>query len=311
MNEELTGIDLRYVFNPEFLREGQAVHDWFHPDRIVIGGEDEEAVKLVRNMYEGIEAPVLVTDITSAEMIKYAANAFLPTKISFINEIASLCDRVGANIDDVAQGIGLDPRIGQSFLQAGLGYGGSCFPKDTRALEFLSSVKGFNSELLRAVINVNNRQRLLPIQALQQVFASLKGVKIAVLGIAFKPNTDDIREAPALDIIRLLIELGVDVRTYDPKAMENVRPLLPKEALFCSSALEALQDTQAMILVTEWQEFIDLPWDRVAKLMSKPRFIFDGRNALDPDKLRKLGFKYRGVGRSGPVWNARCVTSKE
>jgi len=300
MAEELADSQLRYVFNPEFLREGQAVHDWFHPDRIVIGGNDEEAITLAKKMYEGIEAPVLITDVTSAEMIKYTANAFLPTKISFINEIASLCDRVGANIDDVALGVGLDPRIGQDFLQAGLGYGGSCFPKDTRALEFLSAVKGYNCELLRAVINVNNRQRLLPIQALQEVFPSLKDVKVALLGIAFKPNTDDLREAPALDIARLLVELGTEVQAYDPKAMETARPLLPKEVVLCDSALASLKGTQAAILVTEWQEFIGLPWEKIAELMTEPRFVFDGRNALDGHALMKLGFKYRGVGRSGP-----------
>jgi len=303
MAEELADSQLKYVFNPEFLREGQAVNDWFHPDRIVIGGEDGDAIALVKKMYEGIEAPVLITDVTSAEMIKYAANAFLPTKISFINEIASLCDRLGANIDDVAQGIGLDPRIGPSFLQAGLGYGGSCFPKDTRALEFLSAVKGYNCELLRAVINVNNRQRLLPIQALQEIFPSLKDVKLALLGLAFKPNTDDVREAPALDIARLLVELGAKVQAYDPKAMETARPLLPKEVALCDSAMDAVQGTQAAVLVTEWREFVDLPWEEVAKVMTEPRFIFDGRNALDGRALMKLGFKYRGVGRSGPGWD--------
>jgi len=303
MAEELADSQLKYVFNPEFLREGQAVHDWFHPDRIVIGGEDEEATALAKRMYEAIEAPILITDVTSAEMIKYTANAFLPTKISFINEIASLCDRVGANIDDVAQGVGLDPRIGSSFLQAGLGYGGSCFPKDTRALEFLSAVKGYNCELLRAVINVNNRQRLLPIQALQEVFPSLKGVKVALLGLAFKPNTDDVREAPALDIARLLVELGAEVQAYDPKAMGTARPLLPKEVVLCDSELAALKGTQAAILVTEWQEFVDLPWEKIAELMTEPRFIFDGRNALDGRLLMRLGFEYRGVGRSGPGWN--------
>ena len=297
MAEELADTQLRYVFNPEFLREGQAVHDWFHPDRIVIGGEDEGATELAKRMYEGIEASVLITDVTSAEMIKYTANAFLPTKISFINEIASLCDRVGANVDDVSQGVGLDTRIGSSFLQAGLGYGGSCFPKDTRALEFLSAVKGYNCELLRAVINVNNRQRLLPIQALQETFESLKGVEVALLGLAFKPNTDDVREAPALDIARLLVELGTNVQAYDPKAMETARPLLPKEVILCDSAMDALRGAQAAILVTEWQEFVDLPWEEVAKLMTKTRLIFDGRNALDGRALMKLGFKYRGVGR--------------
>ena len=303
MAEELADTQLQYVFNPEFLREGQAVHDWFHPDRIVIGGEDDSATELAKRMYQGIDAPLLITDVTSAEMIKYTANAFLPTKISFINEIASLCERVGANIDDVAQGVGLDTRIGSSFLQAGLGYGGSCFPKDTRALEFLSAVKGYNCELLRAVINVNNRQRLLPVQALQEVFPSLKGVNVALLGLAFKPNTDDVREAPALDIARLLVELGANVQAYDPKAMETARPLLPKEVVLSNSAMDALRGAQAAILVTEWQEFVELSWEEVANQMAEPRLIFDGRNALDGHELMELGFKYRGVGRSGPGWN--------
>jgi UDPglucose 6-dehydrogenase len=285
MAEELIDTQLRYVFNPEFLREGQAVHDWFHPDRIVIGGEDEDATALAKRMYEGIEAPVLITDVTSAEMIKYTANAFLPTKISFINEIASLCDRVGANIDDVARGVGLDTRIGSSFLQAGLGYGGSCFPK-----------------LLRAVINVNNRQRLLPIQVLQEVFESLKGVKVALLGLAFKPDTDDVREAPALDIARLFVELGAAVQAYDPKAMETARPLLPEGVELCNSAMDALRGAQAAVLVTEWEEFIRLPWEEVAKLMTEPHLIFDGRNALDGHELMRLGFHYRGVGRRGSSW---------
>jgi len=302
--EELVDSQLQYVFNPEFLREWLAVHDWFHPDRIVIGGEDEGANALAERMHEGIEVPVVITDVTSAEMIKYTANAFLPTKISFINEIASLCDRVGANIDDVSQGVGLDTRIGSNFLQAGLGYGGSCFPKDTRALEFLSAVKGYNCELLRAVINVNNRQRLLPIQALQEVFPSLKDVKVALLGLAFKPNTDDVREAPTLDIARLLVELGAKVQAYDPKAMETARPLLPKEIVLWDSAIAVLKGAQAAILVTEWQEFVDLPWEEIAKVMPEPRFVFDGRNALDGHALIRLGFKYQGVGRSGPRWDS-------
>ena len=300
--EELADTELRYVANPEFLREGRAVYDWFHPDRIVIGGRDEEAIARVVSIYEGIEAPHVVTDTTSAEMIKYAANALLATKISFINEIASLCDRVRANIDDVARGVGLDPRLGSGFLQAGLGYGGSCFPKDVRSLEFLSSLHGYNCELLRAVINVNNRQRLLPIQVLQETFQSLKGVRVALLGLAFKPDTDDVREAPALDIARLLVELGAKVQAYDPKAMETARPLLPVEVVLCDSALAALKGTQATILVTEWQEFRELPWEQVAQLMGAPRLVFDGRNALDGRLLMRLGFKYRGVGRSGPRW---------
>lgn len=302
--EELPSSQAQYVFNPEFLREGQAVHDWFHPDRIVIGGQDEGAIKLARELYQDIDAPVLVTDITSAEMIKYAANAFLPTKISFINEVACLCDHIGANIDDVARGVGLDTRIGASFLNAGLGYGGSCFPKDTRALEFLSTVKGFNCELLHAVININNRQRLLPIQELQKQFGTLKGLRTAVLGLAFKPDTDDVREAPALDIIRVLVELGAKVQAYDPRAMGTARAQLPQEVDFRDSALGALEDAQAVIVTTEWREFRELQWNHVFELMLAPRLVFDGRNTLDGRALQKMGFRYRGVGRSGPAWSA-------
>ena len=302
VTEELRGTNLKYVCNPEFLREGQAIQDWIHPTRIVIGGQDDEAIRMVRDMYAGIEAPVVVTDITTAEMTKYAANAFLAMKISFINEIANLCDRIGANIDEVAQGIGLDPRIGPAFLRAGLAYGGSCFPKDARALEFLSTMRGYSSELLRAVINVNNRQRLLPVQALQNVFSRLKGTRVALLGLAFEPNTDDVREAPALDVARLLSEEGAVVKAYDPKAMENARPQLPSEVILCSSAMDALHGAQAAIVATEWSEFIELTWEEVLQAMDPPRFVFDGRNVLDGRKLVQLGFRYRGVGRSGPKW---------
>jgi len=301
--EELADTQLRYVANPEFLREGRAVYDWFHPDRIVIGGQDEGAIARVASMYEGIEAPHVVTDISSAEMIKYAANALLATKISFINEIASLCDRVQANIDDVARGVGLDPRLGSGFLRAGLGYGGSCFPKDVRSLEFLSSLHDYNFELLRAVVDVNNRQRLLPIQAFHEEFGSIRGVKVALLGLAFKPNTDDVREAPALDIAWLLVEDGAQVCVFDPKAMQNARPFLPEGVLLCDSAMSALEKACAVVVATEWPEFCELPWEQVAEVMVPPRLIFDGRNALDGRRLVKLGFRYRGVGRSGPRWS--------
>lgn len=299
IEEELSQTELTYVANPEFLREGQAIHDWFNPSRIIIGARDKDSAELVKALYQNIKAPILLTDITTAEMIKYAANAFLATKISFINEIANLCDRVGANIDEVSQGIGLDPRIGTAFLRAGLGYGGSCFPKDVRALEFLSSLLGCNLELLRAVINVNTKQRLLPIQRLFELFPSLKNVEVAVLGLAFKPNTSDVREAPALDIVRLLVELGASVRAFDPQAMEAARPFLPAQVKMPSSIMETLKGAQAVVLVTEWPEFIELPWKEVAKVLVKPRAIFDGRNALDKEKLLSLGFLYCGVGRQG------------
>lgn len=284
-----------YVSNPEFLREGHAVHDWFHPDRIVIGSSNAAAEARVRALYHDIQAHVVVSDSTSTEVIKYGANAFLAVKVSFINEIANLCDRVGADIDAVASGIGQDPRIGSSYLRPGLGYGGSCFPKDVRALNFLFNANGHNFELLQSVIGVNNRQRLLPMLALREKFGPLHGIRVAVLGISFKPETDDTREAPALDLVALLLEEGAEVRVYDPWA--DVASVLPSSAIACESALAALDGAQAAVLATEWQEFVTLDWTDAARRMTPPKLLFDGRNALDQVKLSALGFDYRGVGR--------------
>ncbi|HEY8415473.1 MAG TPA: UDP-glucose/GDP-mannose dehydrogenase family protein, partial [Thermaerobacter sp.] len=292
---------IAYVSNPEFLREGSAVYDWFHPDRVVIGSESEEAAARVRALYEGYGAPIVVTDTTTAEMIKYGANAFLATKISFINELANMCDRVGADVEVVARGIGLDPRIGPDFLRAGLGYGGSCFPKDVRALDHLALVYDYPFELLRAVIAVNSRQRLLPLFALRREFGSLAGLPVAVLGLSFKPNTDDIREAPALDLIPLLLQEGAEVRAADPRAAERARAVLPGAVRVTESALEAVDGARALVLCTEWEEFRQLDWAAVAARMQEPRFVFDGRNALDRDRLEALGFRYQGVGRGRPV----------
>ena len=287
----------RYISNPEFLREGQAVGDWFQPDRIVIGASDEEAIKTVKAMWSGIDAPYVVTDITSSEMIKYASNAFLGTKISFINEIATLCDKVGATIDDVSQGISLDPRIGSSFLRAGVGYGGSCFPKDVRALDQLALTKDHNFELLRSVITVNNRQRLLPLYALRERFGRLAGVKVGVLGLAFKPHTDDVRDAPALDLIRALVEDGARVTAYDPKATwAPERELMSPVDLVCD-LFECVDHAEALVLMTEWPEIVDADWEEVARRTEPPRFVFDGRNALSPVAMQRYGFEYRGVGR--------------
>ena len=293
----LAPLGLAYVANPEFLREGSAVHDWFHPDRVVVGSEERAAAERVAALFEGYGAPVLVTDTTTAEMVKYGANAFLATKISFINELANMCDRVGADVDEVARGIGLDPRIGSQFLRAGLGYGGSCFPKDVAALDHLARVYDYPFELLRAVIAVNARQRLLPLYALREVFGSLAGVPVAVLGLAFKPNTDDVREAPALDLIPLLVEEGAEVRAADPQAVERARAVLPGEVRLTPSALEALDGARAVVLATEWDAFVRLDWEEAARRMDEPRFVFDGRNALDPARMAALGFRYRGVGR--------------
>lgn len=286
-----------YVSNPEFLREGQAVKDWFNPDRIVAGVNRAECMPVVKELFRGIDAPYLVTDITSAEMTKYAANAFLATKISFINEIATLCDHLGATIDDVTEGISLDPRIGGSFLRAGVGYGGSCFPKDIRALDHVALNNGHNFELLRSVITVNNRQRLLPLYALRERFGRLLGVNVAVLGLAFKPHTDDIRESPAIELIRELVEDGANVKAYDPKALIPSRKILPKSVGLAADLLGCTQGAQALVLMTEWPEIVEADWEGIVSVTKLPRYLFDGRNALDALRMQDLGFQYRGVGR--------------
>ena len=294
---ELFGTAFTYISNPEFLREGQAVHDWFHPDRIVVGGADEDSLGIVKALYEGINAPYAATDITSAEMIKYASNAFLATKISFINEIAMLCERVGAAIDDVRDGVALDPRIGPSFLGAGVGYGGSCFPKDVSALDQLALTNNHNFELLKSVIMVNSRQRLLPLYALRERFASLSGVRVGILGLTFKPHTDDVRQAPSLGLVRALVEEGVQVSAFDPEGQSAARSVLPSSVRFARDALECAKGTQALVLMTEWPEIVDSDWEELARRTKAPRLLFDGRNALDPGRMRSYGFDYRGVGR--------------
>ena len=294
----LRGTSFQYVSNPEFLREGQAVDDWFNPERIVIGGSDREAIDSAKALYDGIEAPYVVTDVTSAEMIKYSANAFLATKISFINEIAALCDRLGATIDDVAEGISLDSRIGSSFLNAGVGYGGSCFPKDVRALDHLALTNDHNFELLRSVITVNNRQRHLPLYALRARFAKLDGLCVGVLGVAFKPNTDDTRESPAIDLIRALIDEGAIVRSCDPRATLDSHQALSSAARHFDDPYSCASGAQALVLMTEWPEIVNADWLEMARCTKPPRFLFDGRNALDSMKMRDYGFEYNGVGRS-------------
>ena len=297
LDTTLRDTDLKYISNPEFLRDGQAVHDWCNPDRVVIGGTEVEAIDSVRALYQGIEAPFVVTDITSAEMIKYANNAYLATKISFINEIAALCDRVGATIDEVTKGMAVDPRIGPSFLRAGVGYGGSCFPKDIRALDQLALANDHSFELLRSVINVNNRQRLLPYYALRERFGDITGVRVGVLGLAFKPNTDDVREAPSLDLIRMLAHDGVDVSAYDPEARSAAERELPSTVHLAKDLYECADGVDALVLITEWPEIVGADWDRISGGMVAPRFLFDGRNALDPIYMQHCGFDYRGVGR--------------
>ena len=287
--------EIGYVSNPEFLREGHAINDWFNTDRVVIGGDDARSIDQVAELYASLDAPFVITDVSSAETIKYASNAFLSTKISFINEIANLCDAVGADIDAVAGGIGLDDRIGSAFLQAGIGYGGSCFPKDTRALDFIATVNGYQFDLLKAVIEVNNRQRLLPLIRLTRAMPDLWQRKVTILGLSFKPHTDDVREAPALDIVPLLIEEGAHVVTCDPFAGEVHLPGSTR----VDDVWEAIEGASAIVLTTEWPEFVKLDWERVRSTMADPAIIFDGRNALDAAAVTAAGLQYMGVGRPG------------
>ncbi|MEN6429368.1 MAG: UDP-glucose/GDP-mannose dehydrogenase family protein [Coriobacteriales bacterium] len=288
-------VAISYVSNPEFLREGHAIDDWYTTDRIVIGTNDAAAEARMRELYADIESPIIATDVSSAETIKYASNAFLSTKISFINEIANLCDCIGADIDAVSRGIGLDTRIGSQFLRAGIGYGGSCFPKDTRALDFIATLNGYQFTLLKSVIEVNNRQRLLPVVHLLHALPDLHDRSVAILGLSFKPNTDDVRESPALDIVPLLTEEGASVKIYDPVAHDVQIP----GATRVDSVWSALEGASAAVIVTEWEEFVALDWQRAKTVMCMPAVIFDGRNCLDPLAIRAAGLTYMAVGRDG------------
>jgi UDPglucose 6-dehydrogenase len=265
----------------------------------VVGANDPQAADIAKAIHAGIEAPILTTDITSAELIKYASNAFLATKISFINEIASLCDIVGASIDDVSEGVAMDPRIGGASMRAGVGYGGSCFPKDVRALDYVALTNGHNFELLRSVITVNNRQRLLPVHALRERFGRLARMKVAVLGLSFKPGTGDMREAPSVDLIQALNEDNAEISTYDPVVNTPAQAGLNENVRVCSDLLEAIDGAQAVVIMTEWSEIVGTDWNVVSQSMEPPKFLFDGRNCLDRNKMISIGFEYQGVGRNG------------
>ena len=289
--------DLAYVSCPEFLKEGSAVEDFMHPDRVVVGADpgDEEAAAAVEALYRPLGGEILRTDVASAEMIKLASNAFLATKISFINEIANVCEEVGADVGEVARGMGLDQRIGSSFLRAGIGYGGSCFPKDVSALKMLAGNSGYHFQLLNAVIEVNELQKRRVVGKLEKHLGSLLGKRIALLGLAFKPDTDDMREASSLVLASRLQGEGAEVVAYDPVAGERAGELLGSVEMAISAGA-ALEGADAVVLVTEWREFAELDWAGAATRMARPLLV-DGRNFLDAAALRRAGFEYEGIGK--------------
>ena len=293
-----SGARFRIVSNPEFLREGSAVDDFRHPDRVVLGGTDPDALERVASLYRDLqpEPPIIKTDINSSEMIKYASNAFLATKISFINEIASICERLGADVKEVARGMGLDRRISPEFLDAGVGYGGSCFPKDVKALAHMASMAGAHPQLLRAVMEINRDMRRLVLQKVRAALGTVEDRTIGVLGLAFKPNTDDLREAPAIEIIHLLKSEGAHIKAYDPAANDAARSILPGVEL-CTDAYAVAEGADALILLTQWSEFRRLDLDRIKASMKYPLLV-DGRNLYDPAEMVGKGFFYQPIGRS-------------
>jgi UDPglucose 6-dehydrogenase len=293
-------VDFDVVSNPEFLREGSAIEDTLRPDRIVIGAPNQQVAMTLLELYAPLERPMIITDVPSAEMIKYASNAFLATKISFVNAVANICDLAGADVTQVVKAMGMDPRIGGAFLQAGLGYGGSCFPKDTDALIQTAAGLGYDFRLLRAVVEVNRERAQRFVALMQKVLDPLDDRVIAVLGLAFKAKTDDMREARSVEVIPRLLDAGARVRAYDPVAMPNAKTLLGPAVEYCASSYEAAEGADAVAIVTEWNEFKLLNLERLRGLMRRP-LIFDGRNIYEPERVRRLGFEYHSVGRK-PVY---------
>jgi UDPglucose 6-dehydrogenase len=300
-------IEFSVVSCPEFLREGSAIADFMNPHRTVLGSLDEDAADMVAQLHLPLRSPIVITDLRTAEMIKYASNAFLATKISFINEIANICESLGADVKEVAAGMGFDERIGPHMLHAGIGYGGSCFPKDIKALAFMAEEMGVEPRILNAVMETNAERRERTINRLIEVVGDLKGLKVGLLGLAFKPNTDDMREAPSIEIAQRLIEKGASVKAYDPVALEVARPLLP-EVEMIDNAYQLAEGCDALIVNTEWNEFIHLDLEKI-KAKMKQAVIIDGRNIYDPATMKKLGFIYRGVGRG--YNNDRTLFNKE
>ncbi len=290
-----TPIQFAVVSCPEFLREGSAISDFMQPYRTILGSLDLDAAEKVAQLHLPLRAPIMITDLRTAEMIKYASNAFLATKISFINEIANICEALGADVKEVAVGMGYDKRIGSSFLDAGLGYGGSCFPKDVKALEYMAAEKGRHPQLLNAVMEINDDRRPMAVERVREMVGDLNGKSIGLLGLSFKPNTDDMRDAPSLLIADLLHKAGAKVKAYDPVAMEIAHRLMP-EVEMGEGIYEVAEGCDALMLITEWNEFKQLDLARLKSIM-KQAIIFDGRNIYDPAEMKQAGFRYRGLGR--------------
>lgn len=287
--------DFDVASNPEFLREGSAIGDFLHPNRVVLGVESERAREKLLELYKPIEAPKIVTDIASAELIKHASNAFLSMKISFINALSVICEKSGADVLKVAEGIGLDKRIGRDFLNAGVGFGGFCFPKDIKAFISIAAKLGYDFRLLKEVDNINNEQMMGAVDKIEQMLWNVKDKKIGILGLAFKPNTDDMRFAPSITIINELIKRGAEIKAYDPVAMERAKVIMP-DIEYCSDAYSVARDVDALFLVTEWDEFRSLDMAKMKEVMRQP-VLLDGRNVFKPQDMKKLGFIYAGVGR--------------
>jgi UDPglucose 6-dehydrogenase len=294
------GVNVDIVSNPEFLREGAAIEDFMRPNRVVLGSDSQKALAIVKDIYRSlylIETPFVISNLETAEIIKYASNAFLATKISFINEVANICEKVGADVHQVAKAMGLDKRIGPKFLHPGPGYGGSCFPKDTLAFAHLGKTVGSPVSIVEAVIEVNRSQRLRMIGKAEQVLGSLRGKTIGILGLTFKPNTSDVRESPAIDIVKTFLSKGTTVKAYDPEGMEEFKKAIGDEGIsYCTTPYEVAQGAEALVFVTEWNEFRNLELKKLRSLLAKP-VILDLRNMYDPEKMAELGFTYRGVGR--------------
>jgi len=292
-------VDYDVVSNPEFLREGTAIKDTLEPDRIVVGVESEKAIEIMKKLYEPIKAPLIITDIKSAELIKHASNAFLATKISFINSVAQICELSGADVEKVADGIGYDKRIARAFLNAGIGYGGSCFPKDAQAFIKIAEKYGIDYKLLKATHEINDQQKELFVKKIKNALKEINNKKIGVLGLAFKPDTDDMRFAPSIYIIRELQKEGAKISAYDPEAMEKAKSIL-KDVEFCTDPYEVSKDADALLILTEWNEFKEIDLNKIKSLL-KNHLIIDGRNIYDPKTLKKEGFTYISIGREDVI----------